>query len=96
MNDAGEATHQGSWCIEVSIDREPAAVSRLLDQVARQGLIPQRLVAETVDETICVTFDFVALERSKAERIIALFQTLPAVSGVSWRHLQDRERGEIA
>ena len=86
----------GCWRIKVSIDCEPAAISRVLDPVARQGIIPRRLVAEIAGETICVTLDFAALEGRKAERIIALFLTLTAVSSVTWQRLPIEERGEIA
>ncbi len=86
----------GCWRIEVSIACEPAAISRVLDPVVRQGVIPRRLVAEIAGENICIALDFAALEGRKAERIITLFQTLPAVSSVTWHRLQNQTRGEIA
>lgn len=88
-------TH-GDWRIEVSVDCHPAAISRVLDPIVRQGIVPRRLVAEITGEDIQVVLDFAALDTQKAERIIALFQTLPAVSSVTWRRIQPLELGEIA
>lgn len=86
----------GDWRIELSVECHPAGTSRVLDPIVRQGVVPRRLVAEIVGDDILVVLEFTALDGQKAERIIALFQTLPAVSRVSWRRLQSPELGEIA
>lgn len=88
-------TH-ADWRIEVSVDCHPAAISRVLDPIVRQGVVPRRLVAEIAGEDIQVVLDFVGLDTQKAERIIALFQTVPAISSVTWRRIQPLELGEIA
>lgn len=84
------------WHISVTIDRHPAAISRILDPIVRQGVTPRRLTAEAEGEEILVTLEFAALDPQKAERIVALFQTLPAVTAVTWRHHQSLEMGETA
>lgn len=84
------------WQIDVSVDCHPAAISRVLDPITRQGVVPRRLVAEISGEDIFVALEFAALDGQKAERIIALFQTLPSVSSVTWRRLHPPELGEIA
>jgi hypothetical protein len=86
----------GNWRIEVSIDCHPSAISRVLDPIVRQGVTPNRLLAEIVGDDIHVTLDFTALDGNKAGRLIALFQTLPSVASVTWHRLQSPLLGEIA
>lgn len=86
----------GDWRIEINVDCHPAAVSRVLDPIVRQGVVPRRLLAEITGDDILVVLEFTALDGQKAERIIALFQTLPSVSSVTWRRLQPPELGETA
>ena len=86
----------GDWQIDISVDCHPAAVSRVLDPIVRQGVVPRRLVAEIAGDDILVVLEFAALDGQKAERIIALFQTLPSVSSVTWRRLHPPELGETA
>jgi hypothetical protein len=77
---------RANWRIDVCIVRDPAAISRVLDPLARQGLIPDRLTVAAAGADLDLTLELSQVGLPATARLCALLGNMPAVRRV--RHSQ--------
>src|SRR5271170_2811080 len=70
------------WRIAVRIERDAASISRALDPVVRQGLIPERLTVAADGTALDLMLELRQVNEQVTTHLCALLRNMPAVRDV--------------
>jgi hypothetical protein len=85
---------RANWRIDVRIERDPGAISRVLDPLARQGLTPDRLAVTTAGGELDLTLELSQVGLLVTTRLCALLGNMPAVRCVKQSRLSSAILGD--